>query len=206
MNTAIIIELVGYLGSALVLVSMLMSSVVRLRIINMIGSAIFAAYAMIIHSYPTAFMNGCLVLINLYNLMKLTRQDKHYDLIEEHADGPFITYLWKYYQEDILKYFPDFDMLKNEKDDKVYVACCDTVPAGFLLGKDKGNGVLEVVIDYSTPTYRDCSVGKYLYSKLSESGIRKLVCGVTQVSTHKEYLTKMGFVEKQNGGYQKILK
>lgn len=205
MNTAMIIELVGYLGSALVLVSMLMSSVVRLRIINMIGSAIFAGYAMIIHSYPTAFMNGCLVIINLYNLIKLTRKDKHYDLIEEQVDGAFITYLWEYYQEDILKYFPDFDIFGNEKDDKVYVACCDTVPAGFLLGKDRGNGILEVIADYSTPTYRDCSVGKYLYSKLSEYGIRKLTCGVTQVPKHQEYLTKMGFERGQDGGYQKVL-
>ena len=35
------IELVGYLGSALVVVSMLMTSVVKLRVVNTIGSAIF---------------------------------------------------------------------------------------------------------------------------------------------------------------------
>lgn len=205
MNTAMLIEMVGYLGSALVLISMIMSSVVRLRIINMIGSAIFATYAMIIHSYPTAFMNGCLVLINLYNLIKLIRKDKHYDLIEEQGDGAFITYLWTYYQQDILKYFPDFDIFRNEQDDKVYVACCDTVPAGFLLGKDRGNGVLEVIADYSTPAYRDCSVGKYLYSKLPECGIEKLTCGFVQVPKHKEYLTKMGFEQDQKGYYQKVL-
>ena len=39
------IELIGYLGSALVVASMLMSSVVKLRVINTIGSGIFAAYA-----------------------------------------------------------------------------------------------------------------------------------------------------------------
>ena len=38
MDTATIIELIGYLGSVLVLVSMLMTSVVRLRVINLIGS------------------------------------------------------------------------------------------------------------------------------------------------------------------------
>ena len=65
------IELIGYLGSALVVVSMLMSSVVKLRVINTIGSGIFAAYALMIHSYPTALMNICLVGINIYNLLKL---------------------------------------------------------------------------------------------------------------------------------------
>ena len=48
MDTKLLIELFGYLGSALVVVSMLMSSVVRLRVINTIGSVIFAIYALII--------------------------------------------------------------------------------------------------------------------------------------------------------------
>ena len=76
------IELIGYLGSALVVASMLMSSVVKLRVINTIGSGIFAAYALMIHSYPTALMNACLVGINLYNLAKLTRKERSYDLVE----------------------------------------------------------------------------------------------------------------------------
>ena len=57
MNVSTIIEMVGYLGSVLVVVSMLMSSVIKLRVINTVGSGIFAVYALIIHSYPTALMN-----------------------------------------------------------------------------------------------------------------------------------------------------
>ena len=59
MSASLALELFGYLGSVLVLVSMLMTSVVRLRIINLIGSAIFATYAILIRSYPTALLNGC---------------------------------------------------------------------------------------------------------------------------------------------------
>ena len=66
MDKALLIELFGYLGSILVVVSMLMTSVMRLRIINTIGSIIFAIYALIIRSYPTAFMNFFLVGINIY--------------------------------------------------------------------------------------------------------------------------------------------
>ena len=61
MNTSMIIEAIGYTGSALVLVSFLMVSVVKLRVVNTIGSLIFTVYAFIIHSYPTAIMNVCLV-------------------------------------------------------------------------------------------------------------------------------------------------
>lgn len=75
MNVSMIIEMVGYTGSVLVVVSMLMSSVVRLRVINTVGSGIFAVYALIIHPYPTALMNFCLVTINIYNLIKLGRKE-----------------------------------------------------------------------------------------------------------------------------------
>lgn len=74
MEMSMIIEMVGYLGSILVVVSMLMSSVIKLRVINTIGSGVFAAYALIIHSYPTALMNFCLVAINVYNLVKLSKR------------------------------------------------------------------------------------------------------------------------------------
>ena len=65
MTTDMIIEFVGYLGSFIVLISFLMSSVVRLRIVNGIGALIFAIYALIIRSYPTAIMNFCLIGINI---------------------------------------------------------------------------------------------------------------------------------------------
>ena len=71
MNTNMIIEAVGYLGSLLVLVSFLMVSVVKLRVVNTVGSFIFMVYALIIRSYPTAIMNFCLVLINLRFLYRL---------------------------------------------------------------------------------------------------------------------------------------
>ena len=44
------IETIGYLGSSLVLVSFLMASVAKLRIVNSVGSVIFTIYAFIIHS------------------------------------------------------------------------------------------------------------------------------------------------------------
>ena len=73
MSKEVLIELFGYLGSFLVLISFLMTSVVKLRVINTIGSLIFMTYAVIIKSYPTAVMNFCLVLINLHYLWKMSK-------------------------------------------------------------------------------------------------------------------------------------
>ena len=40
MNSSVLIEMIGYVGSALVLISFLMTSVVKLRVINAIGGTI----------------------------------------------------------------------------------------------------------------------------------------------------------------------
>ena len=68
------IELIGYIGSFLVVVSMLMTSITKLRVVNMTGSVISIIYALIIGSFPVALMNICLLLINAYNIIKLKRQ------------------------------------------------------------------------------------------------------------------------------------
>lgn len=201
MSTAMIIELVGYIGSALVLVSFLMSSVVRLRVINTIGAIIYVIYAMIIHSYPTALMNAVLVGINIYYLVQLKKDDRHFDLIEGTGDENFLEYFLKYYAEDMKACFPDMDLEK--KGNRAYMVCCDAVPAGVTLGNVREDGTLEVFVDYSTPTYRDCSVGKFLYGKLPEKGIHKLVFA-NNPGKHEDYLQKMGFV-KEDGAYVKRL-
>lgn len=74
MDTSMIVEMVGYLASFLILVSFLMSSVIWLRIVNSVGAFIFVIYALIIHSYPTAVMNLCLIIVNMYYLHKLTKE------------------------------------------------------------------------------------------------------------------------------------
>lgn len=196
------IEMIGYLGSALVVVSMLMSSVVKLRVINTIGSGIFAAYALMIHSYPTALMNGFLIGINVYNLVKLTQKNRSYDLVEGTQGEGLLRYLLDYYREDIRTYFPDFSA--DSGADRVYIVCCNGEPAGVLLGTDNGQGTLQVLLDYSTPTYRDCSIGAYLYSKLPSKGVHTLAFAGKETKDHAAYLTKMGFV-KEDGVYIKNL-
>ena len=196
------VEMIGYLGSILVVVSMLMSSVVKLRVINTIGSGIFAAYALMIHSYPTALMNACLVGINVYNLVRLNQKDRAYDLTEAAPGDGLLGYLLDHYREDILTYFPGFT--GAEEGDRAYVAFCGGDPAGLLLGTDRGQGMLNVRLDYSTPTYRDCSIGAYLYGKLPSKGVHTLVFEGEGSTAHAAYLTKMGFV-KENGAYVKRL-
>lgn len=195
-TSKMLIEAFGYLGSALVLVSFLMVSVFKLRVVNSIGSIIFTIYAFIIQSYPTAIMNACLVMINIYYLVKMSNTKKSYDLVKSGTDDSLLKYTIDKYKEDIMKCFPGINM-DFATANSGYVVCHNGKPAGILLGELK-DGVMEVLLDYSIPEYRDFSIGQFLFSKLPEDGIKSLTYRGSD-ENHKAYLTKTGFVNM--GGY-----
>lgn len=195
MNQSTIIELVGYFGSLLVVVSMLMTSVIKLRIINTIGSVIFAGYAFVIHSYPTAFMNLFLVGINVYNLVKLIKNDKNYQMVEVARDEEMLKHFLEFHKEDILKFFPDFT-ITGEAGETAYVVYNDASPAGVMIGKIE-DGCLNISIDYSAPAYRDCSVGAFLYEKLVGKATEAVFAG--NAVNHEAYMERVGFVKSERG-------
>ena len=197
MNTQLILEMIGYTGSLLVIVSMLMTSVVKLRVINTIGGVIFCGYAIAIHSYPTAAMQVCLVVINLVNLYKLNNTKKEYSAIALNPSDCFLAHFLYAYNSDIKKYFPDFT---NAADgDKIFLITCEETPAGIFIAKEEGANQLNVKLDYTTPAYRDCSAGKFLYNHLKHIGIQKLIAE-TKIPAHEKYLKKMGFKPKRITG------
>lgn len=201
MDSKTIVEIVGYVGSALVVLSFFMVSVVKLRIVNTIGSVIFTVYAFIIQSYPTAIMNIVLVLINIYHLVKLYNTKRSYDFVKVNVGDKLLHYALDTYTEDIQKCFPGTSM-DFPGANVGYVVCHKGTPAGIVIGTLKDN-VLDLLLDYSTPEYRDFSIGKYLFSKLPEEGIKSVIYRGSD-ENHKAYLTKTGFVSKGDH-YEKIM-
>lgn len=67
----VILELFGYLGTALVLISMMMTSVTRLRLVNMTGAVICAIYGALTATWPTMVLNVSLVVIHVVQLMRM---------------------------------------------------------------------------------------------------------------------------------------
>ena len=193
METKMIIEGIGYLGSALVLVSFLMVSVFKLRVVNSIGSIIFTIYAFIIHSYPTAIMNLCLVMINIYYLVKMSNTQKDYEFVKLENTEALLKYLLNIYKDDIIKLFPGIVLDMNSINSR-YIVCHNGKPVGIMLGK-REDSTLDIVLDYSIPEYRDFSVGEFLFSKIPSDGIKTMIYRGPDAN-HKAYLSKLGFVNK----------
>ncbi|MCR5107177.1 MAG: YgjV family protein [Lachnospiraceae bacterium] len=192
------VEFIGYFGSFLVVISMLMTSVKKLRLVNTTGSIIFMIYALIIKSYPTALMNFCLVLINIYQLYQLEKETRRYQIIKVGAREGMTEYLLEHYNEDIRKNFPEAFKTNINTFDQNYIVTCDTTPCGLMMGRETSKGTMDILIDYVTPSYRDLSVGKHLYEHLPEYNIKKLVFSVPP-HKHEDYLRQVGYVKKEEG-------
>lgn len=204
MNSKLIIDLVGYVGSALVVVSMLMTSVVRLRVVNTIGSAIFMCYALVIGSYPTALMNLCLIGINVYQLYRLLKDQKQYSQIRTDLQDTFVSYFLKKNIDDIRVWFPEFSTQGLEAE-IVYLICCENNPASLFIGRSISPGEIEIVLDYATPIYRDTSAGRYLYGQLKQSGVKTLIFK-GNAPRHVSYMERVGYKKNDKGDYTLVLK
>lgn len=64
------LELFGYLGSLLIILSMMFTSINKLRIINIIGSIISLTYSIIVDAWPIVILNASLITINMYHLIR----------------------------------------------------------------------------------------------------------------------------------------
>ena len=194
MGPELILEMIGYVSSVLILISLLMTSVVKFRVINAVGSLIFTVYAILIASYPTAGLNFCLVLIDLWFLWKVLRKKTMFCAYRVERDDSAAAHFLDFYREDIRTFFPEFQQDIREAD-YGYLVYADANPVGLLVGKRLENDGLEVLVDYSCPSHRDCSVGTFLYGHLAQAGIRRLVTKTVE-RKHARYLRRMGFACK----------
>ena len=82
MDRQTILELVGYAASVLIAISLMMSSILRLRILNLVGAAMFSAYGFLIGAIPVGVLNGAIVLVNVYHLIRMLRTKEYFRRIE----------------------------------------------------------------------------------------------------------------------------
>lgn len=84
------LELYGYLGSALIAVSLMMSDIRKLRWINLVGAGSFASYGLLINAWPVAILNGFIVLIDVVHLWQLSRQSTVSRTVEFAAGDTYV--------------------------------------------------------------------------------------------------------------------
>ncbi|MCG9731736.1 YgjV family protein [Shewanella sp. Isolate13] len=69
-------ELIGYLGSVVIAISLLLTNITRLRYLNSAGCLMMVVYALLIGAYPVVLMNCICIMINIYHIVKVERSIK----------------------------------------------------------------------------------------------------------------------------------
>ncbi len=196
------LEILGFVASAVVAVSLMMSNVFWLRIINGIGGLIFTIYGTLIGSAPVAVMNGFVVLIDLYYLSQSFSSD-YYKVLEVEPKGYYLRKFLSFYQDDIQKFMPEFSGSIAD-DANVFFILRNMVPAGLLVTREHDDGKLWVELDFVIPAYRDSKVGKYVYGHQAEIFDARqydaVFCKALE-KKHQQYLKRMGFVAQSEGLY-----
>src|SRR5215207_4964062 len=189
------VELIGYLGSILVAVSLMMRSLLRLRIINLVGALFFTIYGVLLGAYPVAFLNGLIVCIDLYYLIQMWRQKDFFTFLEVSPKSEYLSAFVEFYKKDILEIIPSYTH-KPEEGLLCFFILRNMMPAGLFIAEAQGEEA-HVQLDYVIPNYRDFQVARFIFDENAafflERGIRKFVSeGGSPI--HQTYLEKMEFV------------
>lgn len=67
-------EILGTIASVIVLISFIMKGERNIRLINIIGAICFVIYGIMINAFSVWFLNGALIFIHIYYLIKDKRK------------------------------------------------------------------------------------------------------------------------------------
>ena len=203
MDVQQIYEIIGYIASVLIAISLMMRSILRLRTINLIGAVFFTVYGLLIRAYPVAIVNFFIILIDLYYLYQMLSTREFFRLLEVRPDSEYLHTFLNFYEKDIQQFQPgqSLDLSGNQL---VFFVLRNMVPAGLLLGEVRDGSDLHVKLDYAIPGYRDLKIGRFIYQEHSqdfrERGIQRIFTE-PGAPEHARYLERMGFRPEGKGQY-----
>jgi ribosomal protein S18 acetylase RimI-like enzyme len=223
-----VFEIIGYIASAFVAVSLLMVAIVRLRILNLVGCIIFIFYGYFIGSIPIILANSFIALVNIYFLFRIFSKDISrftYLLINENRK-PILDAFIEGAREDIDHHFPLFNERVLEEALKgrggCFLALRDFTEVGFsyyieltdltIFSDPEEKTILNYIqeklypdnsiylqADYITRSYRGMGIAQKLYNELQKSLDPTIKFILT--ATDRKHKTHIRFL--RNNGFRK---
>lgn len=199
------LDIIGWLGSALLIYSVMQARVLRFRVLNLAASAILAGFNAALEIWPMVAMNVVLCAINLWHVRALvgTRHDEEtYEVLEVGPQDEYLRHVLRVHEADILKYQPDFTWDGAAEGSVAFLVERGDETVGVVLVHDAGDGVAHVVLDYVTPRFRDFSPGEFVWrhsTALRDRGFRSVVTPEGMVAP---YYPRLGFRPLPNGAFE----
>jgi hypothetical protein len=194
------LDVIGWLGSALLVWSLLQARILRLRALNLAGCFVLIGYNGVLRVWPMVGLNLALAAINVWYLSRLlkTRHDERtYSVVEVGDDDEFLTYVLAAYAADIARFNPGFRWAGGGPDCAAFLVLRSDPAAGIdvvgiVLVRRDGD-VARVELDYVTPRFRDLTPGEFVYRRsrlFTSRGYRRVVTPRGMVAP---YYPRLGF-------------
>lgn len=192
-------EAFGWLGSILIVWSLMQARVLRFRVMNLAGALIATIYNAAIGIWPFAAMNAAIVVIDVYWLARLLRE-RHdgavYEVVEVREDDAYLQHVLRVHADDIRKLYPMFVATPTDggAPRTVLLVLRGDETVGVVAVRDTGGGSGQVELDWVSPRFRDFTPGEFVYRSsgvFASKGFADLV--VDPEGHNEEYLRRVGF-------------
>jgi hypothetical protein len=189
------LDILGWGGSALLVFSLLQASVLRLRTLNLVACVILLVFNAMIGVWPMVGMNAVLAAINVWFIVKLTRErhdEASFQVVEVGPADEYLRHVLRVHGADILRFQPDFVWDPSAERGHAFVVLKGDETVGVVLVRADGS-VARVQLDYVTPRYRDFSPGEFVWRRsglLRDDGFTRVVTPPGMVGA---YYDRLGF-------------
>ncbi|MFI7607412.1 hypothetical protein ACIBTV_20015 [Micromonospora sp. NPDC049366] len=206
------LELLGWVGSAVLVWSLLQTRILRLRALNLLGCLILIGYNAAVHVWPMVGLNVVLAVINVWYLRRMltTRHDEAtYQVVEVGVRDQFLAHTLRVHAADIARFNPGFRWPADERpaggspepaspaegsgDRSAFLVVRDDEVVGVVLAHAEAHGVAQVDLDYVTRRFRDFTPGEFVYRRsrlFTDRGFRRVVSPPGMVAP---YYHRLGF-------------
>ena len=190
-------SIIGWGGSALVVVSLLQTRILRLRLLNLVGCAVLIGFNAAVEVWPMVGMNAVLAVINVVQLWRLLRH-RHdaatYAVLEVDGTDAYLRHVLGLHADDIVRFNPGFDP-RTATAPYAFLVQHGERTVGVVLAHDAGDGRAQIDVDYVLPKYRDFTPGEFVYRRsdvFTGHGFRQVIAP-PRMRESSAYLRRVGF-------------
>ncbi len=199
MDVQLLKEAVGYAASLIVLISLLMTNLYRLRQINLVGATIFALYGYLIQAWPVVFMNMMIAGIDIWYLLQMMRFSAYFDLAPATSVGDeYLKRFFLFHERELMRFAPGLTF-EELLEAHTCILFRNMLPVGVFSYRQAGPDA-DIVLDFMIPEYRDNKAGRFLYRTkrmfFKEQGIKRFHA-LARHPAQPKYFSKNGFVREE---------
>jgi len=198
------LDITGWLGSALLVYSVMQARVLRFRVLNLGACVVLIVFNAALGIWPMVAMNVALSVINAWHIRHLvsTRADhESYAVLEVSGQDAYLRHVLRVHAADILAFQPDFSFVGDDPSNLSFIVQRGDETVGVVLLHVEA-GTATVLLDYVTPRYRDFSPGRFVWRSsgvLAGRGITRVLTSPKMIGA---YYQRLGFTPRPDGSFE----